>query len=312
MSEIAAVQFADYGPPEVLSLNRIPAPQPRAGEVLIEMHTASVNPIDWKIRLGRLKGVFPAVLPMTTGRDGAGIVRGVGKGVDPARMGERVCFLASRGVGTWAEQITLPAELAVPIPRELSFADAAALPLAGISAWAGLVKTANLQRGMRVLIHAAAGGVGSFAVQIARDIGAHVVATCSSRNADFVRSLGADEVIPYDKTAFEDALSGLDVVFDTMGGDVHRRSYKVLRKGGMIACLSAEPYQDLSADYGVSVWMAQVLPDADVLKQLVSLVAVGRLRPVVDRVLPFSDFAQAHALSEQGHARGKIVLAIAG
>lgn len=310
MPEIAAVQFAEYGPPDVLSLARLPAPEPRPGEVVVEVHAASVNPIDWKIRSGRLKGAFPAALPMITGRDGAGVIAAVGKGVDAARIGERVCFLAPRGVGTWAEVTAVPAELAVPIPPSLSFTDAAALPLAGLSTWAGLVTAANLQRGMRILVHAAAGGVGSLAVQIARDIGAHVAATCSHRNSDFVRSLGADQVIAYDRTAFEEVLSGLDAVFDTMGGDIHRRSYKVLRRGGVMACLSAEPYQDLSAEYGVSVRMAQVSPDADTLAQLVTLVAAGRLRPVVDRILPFTDFVQAHANSESGHARGKTVLTI--
>lgn len=310
MPDILAIQFSDYGPAEVLAAKRIPAPVPAAGEVLIDVHAASVNPIDWKIRSGILKGVFPAKLPMITGRDGAGVICAVGEGVDPVRIGQRVCFLASRGVGAWAEQIVLPEPLAVPIPETLSFTDAAALPLAGLSAWAALVTAAEVGCGMKVLIHAAAGGVGTLAVQIARARGAQVFATCSARNVDYVRALGADVVIPYDREKFEDKVSGLDIVFDTMGGDIHRRSYATLRKGGTLVCLSAEPYEDRGVEYGVSVKMAQVLPDPKALSALVELIKAGRIMPIVEHVLPFSDFAAAQRLSEQGHARGKTVLQI--
>ena len=247
---------------------------------------------------------------MTSGRDGAGVMSAVGEGVDARRIGERVCFLVSRGVGSWAEQIALPAALAVAITDTLSFTEAAALPLGGLSAWAALVTEAQVSAGMRVLIHAAAGGVGSIAVQIARDHGAQVIGTCSQRNVDFVRALGAEEAIAYDSEAFEDKLSGLDVVIDTVGGDVHRRCYKVLRKGGVIACLSAEPYEDRGAEYGVRVAMAKVMPDAAALAQLVALAAAGRIKPMVERIVPLADFALVHAESERGHTRGKTVLTI--
>lgn len=309
MSEITAIQFSNYGPPEVLSARRIPTPPLNAGEVSIEVHAASVNPIDWKVRAGFLQGVIPASFPVTSGRDGAGVVSAVGAGVDMGLIGRRVCFLASRGVGTWAEQIVLPAALAVRIPDTLSFTDAAALPLAGLSAWAALVTAAQISRGMRVLIHAAAGGVGTFAMQIARDRGAHVAATCSLRNIDFVRGLGAEDVIAYDDNiAFEERLSGFDIVLDPIGGDVHRRSYAVIRKGGMLTCLSATPYEDRGAEYGVTVTLAQVAPDSTVLAELLALAA--RAKPIIERILPFSDFVAAHRFSEQGHARGKTVLRI--
>lgn len=310
MSEIIAIRFSEYGPPEVLSAQRIEAPRPAAGEVLIDVHAASVNPIDWKVRAGWLQKVFPTTFPMTTGRDGAGVISAVGAGVDARLIGRRICFLAARGVGAWAEQIALRAALAVAIPDGLSFTDAAALPLAGLSAWAALVTEAQVGPGMRVLIHAAAGGVGTLAVQIARDRGAHVVVTCSERNVDFVRALGVDEVIAYDREKFEDRLSGLDVVFDPIGGEVHRRSYAVLRNGGILVCLSAAPYEDRGAEYGVTVKMAQVLPDPAVLAEIVALAAAGRLKPIVERMLSFPDFVTAHRLSEQGHARGKTVLRI--
>ena len=307
MSEITAIRFWEYGGPDVLSADRVPAPQRGAGDVLVDVHAVSVNPIDWKVRSGMLSKAFPSAFPMMTGRDGAGVIRAA---ENATSVGRRVCFLAPRGVGTWAEQIALPAALAVPVPDTLTFTDAAALPLAGISAWAALVTTAQVSAGMRVLIHAAAGGVGGLAVQIARDRGAHVVATCSYANIDYVRALGAETVIAYDRENFEDKLSGLDVVLDTLGGDVHRRSYKVLRKGGMLACLSAAPFEDRGADYGVTVKMAQVAPDAAVLAELAALAAAGRIKPQVERVLPFSQFAEAHRLSQAGHARGKTVLTI--
>lgn len=310
MSDITAIRFSEYGPPEVLSAQRIAAPLPAAGEVVVDVHAASVNPIDWKVRSGLFQKFFPVTFPMTTGRDGAGVVTAVGAGGDTRMIGRRICFLAGRGAGAWAEQVVLPAALAVAIPDALTFTDAAALPLAGLSAWSALVTEAQVSAGMRVLIHAGAGGVGTLAVQIARDRGAQVFATCSHRNVDYVRALGADDVIAYDRENFEDRLSGLDIVFDPLGGDVHRRSYAVLRKGGVLACLSAAPYEDRGAEYGVSVKMAKVLPDPAVLAELVGLVAAGRLMPIVEHILPFSDFALAQQLSEQGHARGKTVLQI--
>lgn len=310
MTDITAIQFAAYGGPEVLQTRRIAAPQPAAGEVIIDVHAASMNPVDWKVRSGLMAKYFPVTFPMTSGRDGAGIISAVGEDVDARRIGERVCFLVGRGVGSWAEQIALPAALAVPIPEPLPFTDAAALPLGGLSAWAALVTEAQVSEGMRVLIHAAAGGVGSIGVQIARDRGARVIGTCSSRNVDYVRALGAEEVIAYDLEAFEDKLSGLDVVFDTVGGDVHRRSYKVLKKGGIIACLSAAPYEDRGAENGVRVAMAKVMPDPVALAELVALAAAGRIKPMVERVVSLSDFAAVHAESGRGHARGKTVLKI--
>ncbi|MGA7974920.1 MAG: NADP-dependent oxidoreductase [Pseudolabrys sp.] len=310
MPDVAAVQFAEYGSPDVLAVRRIPAPVAAAGEVVVDIHAASVNPIDWKLRAGLLHDVFPAHFPVTAGRDGAGVVSAVGEGVDAGRIGQRVCFLAPRGAGSWAEQVAMPSAQAVAFPDALPFTDAAALPLGGLSAWAGLVATANVASGMRVLIHAAAGGVGTFAVQIARDRGAEVIATCSQANVAFVRALGADEVIAYDRERFDEKLSNIDVVFDPLGGEVHRRSYKVLSRGGLMVCLTAAPYQDESAAYGVDVKRAQVLPDPVVLAELVALAVAGRVRPVVEHVRPFADFAAAQAESETGHARGKTVLQI--
>jgi NADPH:quinone reductase-like Zn-dependent oxidoreductase len=304
---VRAVQYDRYGGPDVLSMATLPSPTCGAGEALIEVHAASVNPIDWKIRSGLLKPL-PSGFPAPTGRDGAGIVRDVGEGGPRELIGSRVCFVAPRGQGTWAEEIVVPASLLVPIPGSLPFTQAAALPLAGISAWIGLVETAAILPGTRVLIHAGAGGVGGMAVQLAHHLGASVAATCSARNADYVRSLGASEVVAYDRMPFEGRLRDMDVVFDLLGGDIHRRSYTVLKRGGRLVYLNAEPIEDRGPDFGVEVRMAQIVPSRAALASIVNLVAEGALRPHPEMVLPFERFADAQSLSEQGHGRGKIVL----
>jgi NADPH:quinone reductase-like Zn-dependent oxidoreductase len=246
---------------------------------------------------------------VTTGRDGAGKIVAVADGGDPSLIGKRVCFLAPRGVGTWCEKVVLPEAEAVVFPDSMSFEQAASLPLAGISAWIAVVQTAKVTPGMRVLVHAAAGGVGSLAVQLARIRGAEVIGTCSQANVDFVRSLGA-RAIAYDKGPFEDAVRDVDVVLDVVGGDVHRRSYGVLKRGGAIVCLLAAPFEDLAAKYGVKLTVPQVLSDPRALTQIVALAADGEIKPCVAHVLPLSDFARAQLLSESGHARGKTVLTV--
>lgn len=303
-----AIEFDSYGGPEVLQMREISSPRPGDGDVLVDVHAVSVNPIDWKIRSGRMAGGAPLASAMITGRDGAGIVAAATK--DPSLVGRRVVFLAPRGQGTWADQVVMPQDNVAVIPDGVSFSDAAALPLAGTSAWIPLVDIAQVGPGTRVLIHAGAGGVGSLGIQIAHARGAHVIATCSTRNVDFVRALGANEVIAYDSTPFEDAVRDIDVVFDTMGGEVHDKSYKVLKRGGLMVCLSAEPFTDRSADFGVTVKQAPILPRRDILDALLKMVADGSMRVPIEATLPFPDFRKAHELSQGGRVRGKIVLAL--
>ena len=309
-SDTLAVLYDAYGGPEVLKLRSIPPPHPAPGEVLVEVRAASMNPVDWKVRSGMLEKFFPVTFPTIAGRDGAGEVIDAAPGAGASLVGKRVCFMAQRGAGTWSQKIALPASLAVPIPPSISYEQAASLPLAGVSAWVGLVQTADVKPGMRVLIHAAAGGVGSMAVQIARLRGATVIATCSKHNVDFVRALGAQEVFAYDQTAFEEHARDIDLVFDVIGGDVHRRSYPALKRGGTIVALAAAPFKDQSARWGVKLATPQVLPDPTALAEIVKLVAAGALKPCVEYVLPISDFAKAHQMSETGHARGKTVLVL--
>lgn len=303
-----AIEFDSYGGPEVLQLREISPPSAGDGGLLIDVHAVSVNPIDWKLRSGRMAAALPLSFPATTGRDGAGVVRAAGPGADPALVGKRVAFFAPRGQGTFVDQMALPQGNAALVPDHVSFIDAAALPLAGTSAWIPLVDIAKVGPGLRVLIHAGSGGVGSLGIQIARARGAHVIATCSVRNVDFVQSLGANEVIAYDRTPFDGALRDLDVVFDTMGGEVHDRSYKVLKRGGLMVCLSAEPYTDRGAEFGVTVMQAPILPRRDILDALLAMVADGSMRVPVQETLPFSQARRAHELSQTGRVRGKIVL----
>jgi NADPH:quinone reductase-like Zn-dependent oxidoreductase len=309
-NDTLAVVYDAYGGPEVLKLRSIPSPHPAPGEVLVEVRAVSMNPVDWKVRSGMLQKFFPVTFPTIAGRDGAGEVIGAADGADASLVGKRVCFMAQRGAGTWSQKIALQASLAVPIPPSISYEQAASLPLAGVSAWVGLVQTADVKPGMRVLVHAAAGGVGSMAVQIARLRGATVMATCSQYNVDFVRALGAQEVFPYDQTAFEEHARDIDVVFDVIGGEVHRRSYAVIKPGGVIVALAAAPFEDQSARWGVNLATPQVLSDSAALEGIVGLVAAGALKPCVEHVLPISDFAKAHQMSETGHARGKTVLVL--
>lgn len=304
-----AVRFARHGGPEVLEMVEVPSPVAGPGEVVVAVHAVSANPVDGKIRRGML-GANLAALPSGTGRDGAGVVIATGEGVPADLKGQRVCFLAPRGVGSWVEEIALPAAIVAPIPDDLSFTDAASLPLAGSSAWIGLVDTAGVKAGDRVLVHAAAGGVGGMAVQIARAAGARVFATCSARNAAYVRGLGADEVAAYDEVAFETVFRDMDVIFDLMGGEVHQRSYPLLKRGGTMACLNAAPFEDRHEAFGVAVKVAQVFPDRAVLDALLDRVRSGAIRPTVEKVLRFEDYAEAQRLSDTGHVRGKIVLAL--
>ena len=235
------------------------------------------------------------------------MVAAVGPDVDPSLVGKSVCFLATRGVGTWAEQIVMPAAALAAVPDNLTFEQAAALPLGGLSAWAGIVTAGQVKPGMRVLIHAAAGGVGIAAVQIAIDRGAHVIATCSAHNVDFVKNLGAQQVIAYDKVAFEKEVKDVDLVFDVLGGNVHKRSYQVIKRGGAMTYLAAAPFENEGEKYGIEVRMASVLPDKAALTAVVALAAASKLKTTID-VLPLTDFAKVQEASQSGHARGKTIL----
>jgi len=309
---VRAILHDRYGPPDVLRLADLPDPVPGPGALLVRTEAASLNPVDRKIRSGLLQGFFPATFPAIPGRDAAGVVEAVGPGGPVEMIGRRVCFVAPRGTGTWAGRIAIERKFVVPVPDGLSAVDAAALALAGVSAWEPLTGWATVGPGTRVLVHGAAGGVGGLAVQVAKAKGAWVAGTCSARNVAHVLALGADTVVAYDEARFEEALSDIDVVFDLIGGEVHDRSYRVLKRGGSLIGLIADPVRDRGAEFGVAVTVKAVAPDAEKLGAVIAMAAAGAIRADVGRTVPIERFRDAVDAAEGPHARGKTVLTLAG
>jgi NADPH:quinone reductase-like Zn-dependent oxidoreductase len=303
-----AIRFHAPGGPEVLRLEDVPRPVPKAGEVLVQVHAAGVNPVDWKIRRSGGKGFGPP-LPQIPGFDISGVVAEVGEGVERFAPGEAVFgYLALQRGGAYAEYaIALEGELARK-PEKLSFDEAAGVPLAALTAWQALVDNAKLDEGQAVLIHAAAGGVGHFAVQIAKARGAHVIATASQKNHAFLKQLGADEVIDYTSQRFEEQVSSLDVVLDSIGGDTQTRSLGVLAPGGILVSIVGGPPKAELEKRNVRGVGILVHPDGKELEQIAGLFDSGALKIEVSAVLPLAEAAKAHELSEAGHVRGKIVL----
>ncbi len=301
-----AVRFHDYGPPEVLVIEEVPRPQPGEGQVLVRVYAAGVNPIDWKLRRGDMRRFRPLELPAIPGIDLAGTVEATGPGVTAFQPGQAVF---GSGSGAYAEFALAPADNLAPIPGKLSFDEAAATPIGARTAWTSLFDAAGLQPGQRLLVNGAAGGVGHFAVQLGRWKGAHVIGVASTANLDFVRSLGAGEVIDYTTTPVESVAHDVDVVLETVGGAGTERLLAVLRPGGVIVSIAGPVPEAAAQERGVRV--ARPTPPASLgalLRQIAELIEAGTLQPVVGRVFPFEQAAQAHALSETGHGRGRIVL----
>ncbi len=311
MENMKAVRIHQYGGPEVLMFEDAPRPVPAFGEVLIRVQAAGVNPIDWKIRAGYLKDVRPYTFPLILGWDLSGVVEDTGPGAGKFKKGDEVYSRpdSSRN-GAYAEYIAAKeAELAFK-PRSIDHIHAAAIPLACLTAWQAIFDTAGLSAGQRVLIHAAAGGVGGFAVQLAKWKGAHVIGTASGRNQSLLRELGVDEPIDYEKVRFEDVVHDVDVVFDTIGGDVQKRSWQVLKKGGFLVSIVAPPPANEAAKRGVRQAHFMMTPNGSELAEIAKLVDSGKLKPIVETVLPLADARQAHELSQTRHTRGKIVLRV--
>lgn len=332
-----AACIARYGGPGVLELRDLPVPVPGPGDLLVKVRAASVNPIDFKIRQGKARVILPYRLPLVLGNDLSGEVVEVGTGVTRFRPGDAVyARLDKTRIGAFAEFALVRDRDAADMPPSLDFVQSASLPLAGLTAWQALVEIAELQAGQQVLIHAGSGGVGSLAIQIAKARGAFVAATAGARNLDLVRSLGADRVIDYAKERFEDALRELDVVFDTIAGDVQHRSFAVLKRGGILIDVAGMPTPAFARRWGLNPlvtfalrWMTRrsaalartrgvryeylfMEPSGTQLEALSALVAEGKLRPVLGRVFPFERIAEAIAEVEGGHATGKVVVRMDG
>lgn len=306
-----AVFIRKFGGPEVLEYGDLPEPMPGPNEISIEIHAASVNPIDWKMRKGLLAQYGDTKLPRIMGRDFSGVISAVGAGVSEFRPGDAVFGIADRlRDGPQAETLVIDAALVARKPRAIGHVAAAALGVAAASALAALETTAPVKAGDRVLIHAGAGGVGHFAVQYARKKGAHVIATARAENHDFVKSCGAQEVIDYTTTDYAEAVKNCDIVFDTLGGDAHRKSMACLRPGGTLVYLNSAPIPPGETRAGISIVNAPVRGGREATERVGQLAAENVLRPHVSATFPLERAAEAYAMVESGRTRGKVVLTV--
>ena len=311
MKTMRAVCIYGYGGPDVLVYKDAPCPRARDGEVLIRVHAAGINPVDWKVRAGHLNDMIPNTFPLVLGWDVSGVVESIGRGVSRFAAGDEVFAHPdiSRD-GAYAEYIVVAESEVARKPKSIDHVHAAALPYAGLTAWQSLFDTAGLAAGQRVLIHGAAGGVGHLAVQLAKWKGAHVIGTASARNHDFLRKLGVDQVIDYPTQRFEEAVQPVDVVLDTMGGDTQERSWEVLKQGGILVSIASPPSAETAAEYGVRQALVMVRSDAAQLAGIAKLVEAEKFKAIVETILPLSDATRGQELSERGHTRGKIVLRV--
>lgn len=309
MTTMKAIRIHTYGGPEVLKYEDVTRPAPNPDDVLIKVLAAGVNPVDWKIRQGYMEDMFS--LPLIPGWDVAGIIEEKGKDVTSLEVGDSV--YARPDIvrnGAYAQYIAVKASEVALKPESIDYIHAAAVPLAGLTAWQSLFDLAHLQAGQKILIHAAVGGVGHFAVQFANWASAHVIGTASANNHAFLQSIGAHETIDYNVSAFDDAVHDVDVVFDTMGGEIWQRSWKVLKKGGiMVSTLRGPEAGGMDALNKLCAHVF-VQPDADQLGEIAILIDSGHVRPEIAGVFPLHEAEKAHRQSEEGHTRGKIVLEV--
>lgn len=311
MATMKAVRIHAYGGPEVLSYEDAPLPAIAEDDVLIRVHAAAVNPVDWKIREGYLQGFIDYNLPLVLGWDVSGVVEAVGASVTTFKPGDEVYSRPNiERDGAYAEYIAVKASEVASKPKTVDHIHAAAVPLAGITAWHCLFEAAGLTAGQRVLIHAAAGGVGSYAVQFARWKGAYVIGTASAQNQDFLLDLGANEVIDYKTTQFENVVEPVDVVFDTIGGDVQERSWQVVKPGGILVSVVSPPSEEKATAHQCRSAYVFIQPRADWLTEMAQLIDAGQVKSIVETVLPLSQVTEAHKLSQSGHTRGKIVFQV--
>jgi NADPH:quinone reductase-like Zn-dependent oxidoreductase len=310
MQLMKAIVMHGYGGPEVLKVEQVPRPEPKDDEVLIRVGASSINPVDVAIRKGylaELVGKFP-IIP---GMDAAGVVEKTGSKVTRFKKGDPVfAFFTLAGEGGYAEFVVAKENEIAAKPKAVSYAQAAAVGAAGSTAWEALVDTAKLSAGQTVLIHGGSGGVGHFAIQIAKARGAKVLATASSANQDFLKQMGADVAIDYTKTKFEDIAKEVDVVLDSVGEDTLERSYGAVKKGGIIVSIVDEPKQARLDARGIRGVTLRCTPKADVLEELAKLMEAKKLTPVVSQTFPLTEVAKAQEQIATGHTRGKVTLQV--
>jgi len=298
----------EYGGPEVLKYQDAPRPEPKEDEILVRVMAAAVNPVDSYVRQGKfLKGT----LPMIIGSDIAGVVEKAGANAKQFKPGDAVyCYLAVTRGGAYAEfAIAKESETALK-PKNMSFEEAAAVPLAGTTAWQALIDSAKIKNGQTILIHGGSGGVGSFAIQIAKARGLKTIATASTEHQDVLKQLGVDQAVDYKTTKFEDVVKDVDVVLNCVRADALARSYGVVKKGGVIVSITDEPDQSECAKRGVSCSRMGAHPEAKVLEELTKLIDAGKMKSIVSQTFPLAEASKAHEQIETRHTLGKIVLKI--
>ena len=318
-----------------LRFAEMPEPELRENELLVQVHAAGVNLLDSKIRDGEFKLVLPYRLPIILGHDVAGTVVRVGSRVRKFKLGDEVYSRPDDfRIGTFAEFVAIKEDSLALKPKKLSMEEAASVPLVALTAWQTLVEKANLKKGQKILIHAGSGGVGVFAIQLAKHLGATVATTTSTANVDLVKSLGADFVIDYKKDDFEKALQGYDVVLNSLGKDTLEKSLRVLKSGGKLISISGPPDPEFAVDQGLNWGMKQVMrflssgirkkakrhgvsfsfvfmkASGSQLREITSLIDSGVIRPVMDRIFPFAETNEAMAYVETGRAKGKVVIKV--
>ena len=301
----------EYGDESVLEYTDAPRPQLKEDEVLVKVHAAAVNPVDWKIRESGGER-FGLKLPIILGGDIAGTVEEVGVEVKNFKKGDAVYGMTVSGgfSGGYAEYALAKANAIALKPNSISFEEAAAIPIAALTAWQSMFDLANLSGGQKILITGASGGVGSFAVQFAKAKGAFVIGTASGKNEEFVRSLGADEFVDYTKQNFEEVVKDVDVVFDTVGGDTQERAFQTLKKGGFLVSSAGTPSEEKIKEFGVKAEFVFCKPNASQLAEINGLIEDGKLKIHIETILPLTEVKEAHGLSQSGRTRGKIVLTV--
>lgn len=311
MATMKAVRIHSYGGPGVLVYEDVPRPEPADGEILIRVHAAGVNPLDWKVREGHARGWLNHRLPLILGWDVSGVVEAIGPGAHKFKVGDAVYGLIDIARdGAYAENVIANASHLAAKPDSQDHVHAAALPIAALTAWNTIFDMADLKSGQTILIHGAAGGVGHMAVQLAKWKGARVIGTASAINDPFLLELGADEVIDYNTTKFEDVVHDVDIVLDTLSGETQERSWKTLRKGGIMVSTLSEPSPELAAKYNARGAVVMVKPNAAILTRIAELIDARSITVKVEKVLPLTEASKAQELSQSGHARGKIVLKV--
>jgi NADPH:quinone reductase-like Zn-dependent oxidoreductase len=303
-----AVRVNQWGSSEAAIFEDIECPQPQAGEVLVRVKAVSINPIDWKIREGYLQDFVS--LPTTLGSDIAGDIESLGDGVEGLEVGTAVYGLKGIRGGAFAEYTTVKLNEIARKPETLTYTEAAAVPHTALTAWQALFDMAGLKEGQRVLIHAAAGGVGHFAVQFAKLKGAYVIGTASANNEALVRALGADEFVNYQTTRFEDVVKDVDVVLDTIGFDTSQRSCQVLKPGGVLVCFVTPPPDDAAEKYGIEAKYGAMQANSEQLSEIAQLIDDKQVKPYIQQVMRLDQVREALQLSQAQHVCGKLVLTI--